>query len=425
MDSRQPEDLGDGVSVVPMLGGGWQVRSPSLELPWRVRAGRVAGSAVIWMDRPWEVTAREGPDAGHRWTLQPWPEAEAMRVVHTLDRGWVGALARERAAVVRANRLRYGLLPVLPLLGLVPGELQDRWRLEWGFPAIPATTLSAVLELGLATLGLVQMMASLFGGGGVLPAPLSWLGPISPFLFVESVVRLKHVVGNQEPIGSVLGLPLAVLVPRRKLERPQQRPQLRRLGEETGRLELYSPIHRRDWSHGGVLRYRDRLFAMIKLERSGSGWLYHFAPSDVDLSVPNLRLLPPVERASGDRRHGTGRGDDRGMGVVGVAVTTALACMAPGDQQVRWAAAVGASPALLTVLGAGAEVVGAMVNFQTGRAVGSFAELAFNLFLVGEGLFRWAGLLLTGRPVGSIIGAAIRPLMEKALRRWSGTTVGR
>jgi hypothetical protein len=68
------------------------------------------------------------------------------------------------------------------------------------------------------------------------------------------------------------------------------------------------------------------------------------------------------------------------------------------------------------VLGSGAEVAGALVNFQSGHDAGPITIL-FNLWLLGEGLFRMAGLLISGRPVGSVVGYALHPLIERSLDR--------
>ncbi len=412
MDSRQPEDLGEGVRVVPLPDGGWQVRSPLQSLPWRARAGKVAGSTVMWNGLPWEVVAREEAGSGSRWRLRPWPETEAMRTVHHLDGGWISALSRDRASEKRSTRLRWGVLPILPLLGLVPGTLQNRWNLEWGFPSVAATALSALLELAIATVGVVHMLAAAFGNDGILPESIGWLGPLAPLLFLESVVRLKHAAGNQEPIGSVVGLPIAVFVHRQQHDDRPERPRTRLFDGEAGVLELQSAIHRRDWAPGGVLRYRDRLFELVKVERMGQDWLYRFAGMEANPGPSTLRLMP-ARSPLGARPDSRSAG---GPGIVRVAVTTALSCMALRTDQERWAPVVGVSPALLTVLGAGSEIVGAMVNFETGQASGSAVAIIVNLYLVGEGLFRCAGLLTSGRPVGSVVGFALHPLMEKALR---------
>ncbi len=340
-----------------------------------------------------------------------------MRGVHSLDGSWIDALVRQRRLEARSGRLRWGLLPVLPVLGLVPGDLQNRWHLEWGFPAVPATVTSALLELGVAALGVIHLLASTFGGNGILPESTAWLGPLAPLLFLESVVRLKHVAGNQEPIGSVIGLPIAGFVRRSEMGHEVQRPQTRRFDDEAGWLELHSPIHRRDWCPEGVLRYRDQPFELVKVERLGRGWLYHFARAAPDEARPTLRLLPPGDR--GDD-HRVGRSASKGPGerrFFRVAATTALSCMALGADQERWAAAIGVSPVQLTVLGAGAELVGSLTNLQTGLAGDSALAFVLDLYFLGEGLFRCVLLLISGRPVGSVVGFAIRPLIRNAMKQ--------
>jgi hypothetical protein len=96
-------------------------------------------------------------------------------------------------------------------------------------------------------------------------------------------------------------------------------------------------------------------------------------------------------------------------------VATALACLAPRDLQEAWGPRIGIRPILLTILGAGAECCGALVNLQSGSADGSPVSLAINLAVLVEGVTRFTLLLGSGRPVGSLLGLALRPALERLL----------
>jgi len=385
------------------------VRSERLRLPWSARSGRAAGTAVLLDDAPFEVVERQRAGAGEAWTLRPWPEGEAMRGVFPLDEAWVAGLERERVGDRRATRLRWWLLPLAPLLGSAPTTFQSSWELRWGFPALAATLLSALGELGLATVGIVHTLASAFGGTGMASGPLTWLGLASPLLLVESFVRLKHVTAAQEPIGSALCLPLSVLVPTRQTAAADDNaPEVRGFDRDSGSLELWSGIHRADWAADGVLWYRDEPYRLASVGREGRGWIYTFGRSDAAAEGPALRLKPPVSRPLPPTR-------ERPPSLARSTVATALACLAPRDLQEAWGPRIGIRPVLLTILGAGAECCGALVNLQSGSADGSPVSLAINLAVLVEGVTRFTLLLGSGRPVGSLLGLALRRPLARLL----------
>ncbi len=411
--------LGHGVLVVRAFDGGWQIRSERLHMPWTTRTGRVTGSAVIWLDEPYEVFAVSRTASGERWDLRPWPQNEVMRGVFPLGQDSVEAMHDEQY-LGRVRAARWWLtVPFLPILGLLPGKMQATWERDWGFPAATATLLSAVAELAVAALGVTHLLVQGIGGVRVLPPSLSWLGLVSPVLFIESIVRLKHFGAHREPIGSAAGLPFSLFGRAKPVPAKPAIPEVRRLEAATGILELWSPIHRSDWTRDGVLRFRDEPYQMVALERSGTGWLYRFSAVEDGVHDDPLRFAPEiVNRRHEDPARSEGRRENR-FGVFSTAVLTALVCMAPGDLQSRWAGRIQVRPQLLTVVGAGAELAGGVVNL--GGSTGAGWWVIPDVFFVVEGGLRLAVLILTGRPVGSLIGLALRPLLEKWMPNgWSG-----
>jgi hypothetical protein len=393
------------VSTLP--DAGVLVRSERLRLPWSARSGRATGTAVLLAGVPFEVVDRQRAGSGEAWTLHPWPEGEAMRGVFPLDEAWVAGLERERVGDRRA-RLRWWLLPLVPLLGSVPASLQSVWERQWGFPAAMATMLSALGELALATVGVVHVLASAVSGTGMAAGPLTWLGVASPVLLVEAFVRLKHVAAAGEPIGSALSLPLALLAPARQAAVSGSAPEVRGFDRDAGSLELGSPIHRADWSADGVLWYRDDPYRLASVGREGRGWIYAFGRLEAAAEGPALRLLPPAGRPLPSTR-------GHPPGLARSTVATALACLAPRDLQEAWARRIDVRPVLLTVLGAGAECCGALINLESGAGTGSSVALALNLVVLVEGMTRFTLLLGSGRPAGSVLGLALRPLLARLL----------
>jgi hypothetical protein len=65
-------------------------------------------------------------------------------------------------------------------------------------------------------------------------------------------------------------------------------------------------------------------------------------------------------------------------------------------------------------LGAGAELVGGIVNLQSDLGSTHQLLILLDLFLVGEGLLRLGSAFL-GRPMGSVFGWILRPLYRRHL----------
>ncbi len=407
-------DLGHGVTAVPLEDGSWQVESLDIRLPWNQRAGPHVGSAVIWQGTAYEVVSSDHSDSGQRWILRKWPEEEAMRSVFPLDDVWVTSRARAHDEVRRANRLRWWTAPIAPLLALAPSKLQGKWHSEWGFPAIGACQISAVLELAIGGAGVIQILVLAFQGDWFLPGPLKVIALVGPLALVEGFVRMIAAVGHGEPMGSLIGLPLALLS---SSEPPRSRvsvPIVHRQDDGAGVLDLVSDIHRSDWVADGVLRYRDRSYRLMSSEQFGRRWLYRFEETTGEEERQRLRLwteietAPPAERAAPPS-------------LVRTTVITAVVCLAPRVYQERWGRHLGVRAAWFTLIGSGAELLGGWVNLGQATSEGSWLLLLVNLYFLAEAVGRIALLVSSGRPVGSIVGWLARPLLE----RWVPDDLGR
>lgn len=405
MDPTTARHLGSGVCLSSLADGSLLVRSERQPLPWSVRAGRATGTTVMVGDEAYEVVARSRSGSTESWTLQPWPQNETMRVVCTLDEAWVSDLGRERKAERRASQLRLVLLPIAPMLGSVPASLQSSWELRWGFPAAAASMMSAVGELAVGTVGIVHALSSALFGSGVLPQSLGWLGLVGPILAVEAVVRLKHVAAVGEPIGAALLLPLAVLARKDEVPSPSFAPVLRHHDLDHGRLQLLSPIYRADWTLGGLLTYRGERFELTSVKGEGREWIYTFVQADSEARGETLRLGPLPSRRTPMVR-------ERPPGALRTTLVTALACLAPRDLQEAWARTIDAPAVLLTVLGAGAELLGGLVNIGAVADSGGPISILLNSFFMVEGAARLGILITSGRPAGSLLGLALRPALQ-------------
>jgi hypothetical protein len=410
MNTAQGEDLGHGVYVSPSVKGEVIVISPRLALEWRVAEGQAPGSAVLWNDRSFEVIGREPAGAGDRWILRTWDDSHAMRTVYTLDRESVAWLAEGAAAEKRERRTRAVTMLLLPVLGLAPAALQKRWADSWEFVPSRATTFSALGEMVFGGIFLLELVAMTVGGSVILPARLQWLAYLGPVLLVSGIARLVLVFSDGDPVGSLLGMPLRFLVPRAAVAHEDFTPTVRRVGEDGRFIEIVSPIHRKDWDRDGTLTYGGVSYRLDRSDQEGRSWVYIFGRSTdggdekrkLSLNVP--RDAPLIEP------HTT----EAPPSIVRTALVTTGVSLGPRSDQERWAAHLGINAIWLTVMSAGAELVGGITNLGGDLGSGRVLLVLIDFFLVGEGLLR-LGSGVTGRPMGSVFGWVLRPLYRRYL----------
>ena len=386
------------------------VISPRLALEWRVAEGQTPGSAVLWNKQSFEVIGREPVGAGNRWILRSWDEGHAMRTVYTLDRESVAWLAEGAAAERRERRTRAGTMLLLPVLGLAPAALQKRWADSWEFVPSRATAFSALGEMAVGGIFLLELVAMTVGGSVILPAWLQWLAFLGPVLLVSGIARLILVFSGGEPVGSLLGLPLRLLIPRETVAHDDHTPKVRRVSEDGRSIEIVSPIHRKDWDRDGTLTYRGVPYRLDRSDQEGRSWVYRFHPGTGGSGDERKLSLKPPQETSYVKPHTI----EAPPSIVRTALVTTGVSLGPRSDQERWAAHLGISPIWLTVMGAGAELVGGITNLGEDLGSGGVFLVLLDFFLVGEGLLR-LGSVVTGRPMGSVFGWALRPLYRRYL----------
>jgi len=398
------QDLGAGVSVVH-VGTQLKVVSPTIDLGWQQPIGRAPGSAVVFDDQPYQVVLTTRTQEGFVWTLEPWDEGETMRTVSTLNAELVAARQREHQEGRSTSRRFWVALPLAPLLALAPAPLQEQWRLRWGFPAAAATFVSALIELVVGLPGVIERFTAIAGGSGFLPPSLGWLSIAGPVLCIEATIRLWHCATQGRPLGSVLGLPLLLWIQPTAPLVAERRPRLRSCDLETGVLELLSPIFRRDWDRDGVLVYRDHSYRLEAVSQDGDTWLYRFtlATEDGEGAV-RLRLLPQASSKQKVSR-------EKPPSILKTALVTSVIILAPARFQRRWAASLSIPPLVFTLFGAGAELIGGLLNFAEDHRNDSVFVL-LDLFFIAESLIRVAFVVLARRPIGSLLGVPFARLFD-------------
>ncbi len=403
-------DLGHGVRVMPGDGGRIVVLSADFDLGWRLREDGRPGAAVMWEGSGFEVVERAAWRRGARWILAPWTGEDVMRVVLPLDRDSVVAAARAARAGARAARLRPWLLIGAPILGLAPASVQRRWRDDIAFPATLATALSAISEIVVGSMCVVELMLSAFGDESLFPWIPEPVVPLGLVIFVEGAIRMAHVVSENGPLGSLVGLPVTLLERRKSPpSEPIPAPTVENFDASTGRLELLSTIHRRDWDEPGFLPYRGEVFSLAAIDRLGKDWVYVFHRV-VDADQPpaaTLRLAPPRSKMEG-----RSFADQRGAAEI--VLLSIAATLAPRRFQERWARELGVRPFWFTLMGASAELIGGVTNLDA-PGDPKVLMVLLNLFFCAEALVRFCSLLFRGRPLGSVFGVPLAAILEKRL----------
>lgn len=178
---------------------GWRPRSPGT-----ARRAEHPGTAVRWQNEIFEVIGEEPlPDGSTRYALLPWRDEIAIRSLERYDAASEADRAAEEHWRARAPRKRRLAILLSPLLGHLPGPVQEAMEHEFG---VRANAMTAISAFPLFVLGLVGLLANVarVAGGSLAPLPEPSF-PLSIYLFGESALRLSIVVSQSRPAGSIPG----------------------------------------------------------------------------------------------------------------------------------------------------------------------------------------------------------------------------
>jgi len=186
----------------------WVARKPAA-------AGRALhpGTAVRWEEDLWEVVAaEETAGGGARYELARWDDQHAIRLLLPYDETSEAERASDARDLARRRSGAWAAWLLSPLVGLLPGRVQERLELELGVRATALTLASIPAPFAVGTFALLMTLASGFGPGLQMAGPaFEPLFPLLSLLLPESLLRLAVGMAQGVPIGSVLGLPLYVL----------------------------------------------------------------------------------------------------------------------------------------------------------------------------------------------------------------------
>lgn len=171
------------------------------------------GTAVRWGGDLWEVvTAGDLPAGGARYELAPWDDRNAIRVLLPYDEKSEAQRDADARDVGRRRVAGWLTLLLAPVVGLLPGRVQERLGVELGIRATALTLCSAVIPMAVGTYALLMTLAAGFGAGVRLGGPaVDTFLPLVAYLMPESLLRFGVALAQERPVGSLLGLPLYVL----------------------------------------------------------------------------------------------------------------------------------------------------------------------------------------------------------------------
>jgi hypothetical protein len=355
-----PRPHGEDRAEAAPEGGIWLVcREPK---GWQPRRGtshttsEYPGTAVRWETELFEVVdAISHPDGSVRYRLEPWPDRHAVRSIRTYDAA--SEAGRPLVAAVQKRNILRRRLAILfsPLLGHLPGPVQEHMESAFGAPAIAMTVVSALPLFALGAVSALFSVVAMVGGAfstgtaglsdseSSIPHLLPF--PIAVYLTFESGLRLGAAFLQTRPIGSVPGT-------------------------------LLYAIYRAFRGGAGVAALSSR----------GTPASPQRALSDrFRMLEPLLALLSPDEQEVLEQRFGM--------------------------EVLRWGRV---TAVLLLIIGV-ANVFTSLVRL--GAGVSGFGDWLWLLAGVGISLEQIGRLrrISTGQPAGSFLGALVRPLARKLL----------
>jgi len=341
-------------------GGVWLVCSHPKG--WHPRRGRAytsseyPGTAVRWETELFEVVeAHSHPDGSVRYRLEPWSDRHTVRSIRTYD----ATSEADRSIVVASHKKSIALrrLAILfsPLLGHLPGPVQEHMESEFGAPAITMTIVSALPLFALGSISALFSFSAMVGGAfssgasslretaGSIPSLLPL--PISIYLVFESGLRLGVAFLQARPIGSLPGTLIYAIY--------------RALGGGAGVATLSS----RGLPATPNRALHDR-FRMVE---------------------PLLALLSPQVQEVFERRFGM--------------------------EVLRWGKV---TAALLLIIGGTNILTSLLLLSAGGRGIGDFLWLLAGMGISIEQIGRFRRLQ-RGQPAGSFLGVLVRPMARRLL----------
>ena len=176
---------------------------------WRARSDATAtsaehpGTCIRWEDELFEVEDFESrADGSVTYTLRPWDERHAIRVVATYSPEAEAARSAEGRDARRRVEGHTGILLLSPVLGCLPAHVQERLENEYNVKASWMSLASAIPLFLFGAFCFIVALAFALGGPPILPGGVLLVGQ---YLWIESAVRIVIASRQGRGIGNVAG----------------------------------------------------------------------------------------------------------------------------------------------------------------------------------------------------------------------------
>ena len=201
---------------------------------WRARSVATAtsaehpGTCVRWEDELFEVEDFEPrADGSVTYTMRPWDERHAIRVVATYSPESEAARSAEARDAHRRIGGHTGILLLAPVLGCLPAHVQERLENEYNFKASWMSLASALSLFMFGAFCFIAARAAELSGPlapGEASPPLlpPWVLLVGQYLLLESAMRIGIASLQGRGIGTVAGTVLYEIwrLARRGVDRP-------------------------------------------------------------------------------------------------------------------------------------------------------------------------------------------------------------
>ncbi|MEK6375185.1 MAG: hypothetical protein AABO58_21130 [Acidobacteriota bacterium] len=196
-DRLRPPD-GERLTLASRISKGWVARVGKT-----LTSAEFPGTAILWEEQYFEVVeARELPQGGVEYVLEPWRDNNVMRVVQQYDEpAEAGRVEEHRAQLVRERNRKTANLAAL-FTGHLPAVVQNRMAENLGLLPYRITFVS-VIGMYAVVVGCVLWIVSYVMRQDTPPIGLI---VVTAYLGIETTARFFLVYTQNRPIGSALGL---------------------------------------------------------------------------------------------------------------------------------------------------------------------------------------------------------------------------
>jgi hypothetical protein len=176
---------------------GWQARTPRT-----LTSREHPGTAILWDEQWFEVTAIEPLAAGERYVLEPWPDAHAIRISDQYDEESERRREEQHHSRLRREKGRKTANLLGMFTGQLPAAVQEQLASELGLLAPKLTLLSLIPQFVFIVFVAYSVSGSIISGRGIPVLPIL----AAAYFVIENLVRFNMAFSSNRPMGSAIGM---------------------------------------------------------------------------------------------------------------------------------------------------------------------------------------------------------------------------